>query len=232
MIKKICISGFMLLSVLVNDAYSQKKSLGIEDFKAPLGDWFEAGAVKLDADDEKKLVVSDGEGVLINGLAGKTEHLITKVNHGDTRLELEFMVPKGSNSGVYLQGRYEIQILDSWGREKVGSGDCGGIYQRWDENREGNKGFEGTPPPVNASKKPGEWQHLLIRFKAPEFNSEGEKIKNAVFKKVNLNGITLHRNVEVTGPTRSSLDDIEGPTGTLMLQGDHGQVAFRNIRIR
>jgi len=231
MIKKICISGIMILSVIVNDVYSQKKSLGIEDFEAPLGDWFEAGAVKLEADNEKKMFVTDGEGVLINGMVGKTEHLITKDNHGDTRLKLEFMIPKGSNSGVYLQGRYEIQILDSWGREKMVSGDCGGIYQRWDENRKENKGFEGTPPPVNASKKSGEWQHLLISFKAPRFNAEGEKIKNAVFKKVKLNGVRLHRNVEVTGPTRSSLDDIEEPTGPLMLQGDHGQVAFRNIRI-
>jgi hypothetical protein len=231
MIKKICVSGFMLLSLLLNDAYAQKKTLGIDDFIAPLGNWSEAGAVKMDAENERKLVADDGKGVFVNGPDGKTVHLITRDNHGDIRLELEFMVPKGSNSGVYLQGRYESQILDSWGREKMVSGDCGGIYQRWDENREGNKGFEGTPPPVNASKKPGEWQHLLIRFKAPRFNSEGEKVKNAVFKMVKLNGVKLHQNVKVTGPTRSSLDEIEEPTGPLMFQGDHGPVAFRNIRM-
>jgi len=60
---------------------------------------------------------------------------------------------------------------------------------------------------VNASEQPGEWQHLEINFKAPRFNSNVEKIKNAVFKKVKLNGITVHKNAEVTGPTASSLDN-------------------------
>jgi len=223
---------FILIGIFVNDAFSQKSLLGIEDFEEPTGDWFEAGDAKLNADDTTKLDAIAGEGVLINGEKGRTVHLITRELHGDIKLQLEFMVPKGSNSGVYLQGRYEIQILDSWGREKMVSGDCGGIYQRWDENRQGEKGFDGTPPPVNACKKPGEWQSLLIKFKAPRFNSKGEKIKNAVFKKVKLNGIILHKNIEVTGPTRSSLDEEEGPRGPLMLQGDHGPVTYRNIRIR
>ncbi len=230
--EKIFISMFLLVGLLGYDAFSQKKTLGIEDFEKPLGDWFEAGDARLNADDEKKLDALAGEGVLINGENGRTVHLITGEQHGDLELQLEFMVPKGSNSGVYLQGRYEIQILDSWGKEKPGSGDCGGIYQRWDENRQGNKGYEGTPPPVNACKKPGEWQSLTITFKAPRFNSKGEKTKNAQFKRVILNGITLHKNVEVTGPTRSSLNEEEGALGSLMLQGDHGPVAYRNIRIK
>ncbi len=142
------------------------------------------------------------------------------------------MVPRGSNSGVYLQGRYEIQVLDSWGRDKMVSGDCGGIYQRWDNKRQGEKGYEGTPPPVNACKEPGEWQTLFIKFKAPRFNDKGEKTSNALFEKVVLNGITLHENVEVTGPTRSSLDEKEEPLGHLMLQGDHGPVAYRNIKFK
>jgi hypothetical protein len=233
MVKKIFITGVMFLAFFLNEAYGQKDFLTMNDFRDPLGEWFEGGDVKMDPDNGKRLVASEGEGVFINGKEGKTTHFVTKEAHGDVKLELEFMIPEGSNSGVYLQGRYEIQVLDSWGRDNPGSGDCGGIYERWDDSRaEGEKGYEGTPPPVNACKKPGEWQHLLIKFKAPRFNAEGEKIKNAVFKKVKLNGITLHRNVEVTGPTRSSLDDIEAPTCPLMLQGDHGPVAYRNIRIK
>jgi len=181
MIKRTFILVFILIGIFVNDAFSQKSLLGIEDFEEPTDDWFEAGDAKLNADDTTKLDAIAGEGVLINGEKGRTVHLITRELHGDIKLQLEFMVPKGSNSGVYLQGRYEIQILDSWGREKMVSCDCGGIYQRWDENRQGEKGFDGTPPPVNACKKPGEWQSLLIKFKAPRFNSKGEKIKNAVF---------------------------------------------------
>ncbi len=222
----------MIAGLFMNDAVSQKNLLGIGDFQEPLGDWIEAGDVKLETGDSTKLNALVGEGVIHNGEKGRTVHLITKEPHGDLKLKLEFMVPRGSNSGVYLQGRYEIQILDSWGRDKMVSGDCGGIYQRWDENRQGEKGYEGTPPPVNACKEPGEWQTLLIKFKAPRFNAQGEKISNALFKKVVLNGITLHENVEVTGPTRSSLDEEEEPAGHLMLQSDHGPVAYRNIKFR
>lgn len=129
---------------------------------------------------------------------------------------------------MYLQGRYEIQIPDSWGKKNPGSGDCGGIYARYD----GTKTYEGIPPLVNASKEPGEWQHLSIRFNAPRFNSKGEKIKNAEFKKVKLNGTLVHKKVEVTGPTASSLDNKEELAGSLMLQGDHGPVAYRAITMK
>ncbi len=222
----------MLVGIFMNDAFSQKNLLGIADFQEPLGDWIEAGDAVLDTSDSTKLNVIAGEGIFMNGEKGRTVHLITKEPHGDLELKLEFMVPKGSNSGVYLQGRYEIQILDSWGRDKMVSGDCGGIYQRWDENRLGEKGYEGTPPPVNACKEPGEWQSLFIIFKAPRFNAAGEKTSNALFKKVVLNGITLHEDVEVSGPTRSSLDEEEDASGHLMLQGDHGPVAYRNIKFK
>jgi hypothetical protein len=229
MVTKIFIPIIMLTCIFINSGCSQRKYLELSEFKEPLGEWFEAGAAEIGPDNEKILVAIDGDGVFINGEEGRTEHLVTKEAHSDIQLELEFMISQGSNSGVYLQGRYEIQIFDSWGREDLSAQDCGAIYYRWDESTD--VVFEGTPPPVNACKKPGEWQNLLIRFRAPRFNSEGEKINNAVFEEVTLNGITLHRNVEVTGPTRSSLDDIEEPTGPLMFQGSHGPVAYRNIRM-
>ena len=227
MVKKVILSGFVILGLAINTVWSQSKVLGLEDFKQPLGDWFEAGNAKLNPDDEKKLTAIDGNSVLISE-QGKTVNLVTNQNYGDIKVELDFMISKKSNSGVYLQGRYEIQIYDSWGKENPVSWDCGGIYARYD----GTKTYEGTPPLVNASKKPGEWQHLEINFKAPRFNSKGEKIKNAVFKKVKLNGITVQKNAEVTGPTASSLDNKEEPTGLLMLQGDHFPVAYRNIKLK
>ncbi len=229
MTTKILISIITLIGLFMYNGFSQKKQLELGDLREPLGEWFEAGAVKMDPDNGRRLLAFDGEGIFVNGEEGKTEHFVTKEVFGDIELELEFMIPKQSNSGVYLQGRYEIQIFDSWGKENPAAHDCGAIYYRWDENTK--EEYDGTPPPVNACKEPGEWQHYKIRFKAPCFNSEGEKIQNAVFEEVTLNGITLHRNVEVTGPTRSSLDNIEEPTGPLMLQGDHGPVAYRNIRI-
>jgi 3-keto-disaccharide hydrolase len=138
------------------------------------------------------------------------------------------MIPQGSNSGIYFQSRYEIQIFDSWGKKTPSSGDCGAIYERWKDGR----GFEGHPPRVNASRPPGEWQSFDVMFRAPRFNSKGEKIANARFIKVVHNGQTIHEKVEVTGPTRASTFNDEKPAGPLMLQGDHGPVAYRNLRLR
>jgi hypothetical protein len=227
MVKRVILSSLVLLGLAINTGWSQNKLLGIEDFKEPLGNWFVAGNAKLNSDDEKKLTALDGTGVFINE-NGKTTNLVTKQNYGDIKLELDFIISKKSNSGVYLQGRYEIQIYDSWGKENPVSWDCGGIYERYD----GTKTYEGVPPLVNASGKPGEWQHLEIKFNAPRFNSKGEKIKNAIFKKVKLNGVLIHKNAEVTGPTASSLDEKEELSGPLMLQGDHWPVAFRNIKLK
>jgi hypothetical protein len=227
MVKNVILTGLVLIGLALNTGWSQSKFLGIEDFKEPLGIWFEAGNAKLNPDDEKKLLAIDGKGVLISE-QGKTVNLVTKQKYGDIKVELDFMISKKSNSGVYLQGRYEIQIYDSYGKENPVSWDCGGIYERYD----GTKTYEGVPPLVNAAGKPGEWQHLKIKFNAPRFNSKGEKIKNAIFKEVKLNGVIIHKNAEVTGPTASSLDNLEEPSGPLMLQGDHFSVAYRNIKLK
>jgi len=191
--------------------------------------WKLVGGVTADWEHEDFLSTSPGKDILVNPPKSKNgPHLISRFEHGDMELELEFMVPKGSNSGIYLQGRYEIQIFDSWGKINPNSGDAGGIYQRWDEEKK--QGFEGKPPRTNASKAPGLWQQVKIDFEAPRFDASGKKIKNAKFNQVYLNGVLIHENVEVTGPTRSALFDDEKPLGPIMIQGDHGPVAIRNIR--
>ena len=173
-----------------------------------------------------------GTGAVVNNVSpGNRSHLITKQSFGDLVLELDFMMSKNSNSGVYLQGRYEVQLFDSWTKLKPSFDDCGGIYQRWDDSRgKNNEGFEGIAPLMNVAKAPGLWQHLKIIFRAPKFDEKGNKISNAVFEQVYLNGTLVQTQVSVTGPTRSSLLEDEQPTGPLMLQGDHGNIAFRNIR--
>ena len=142
----------------------------------------------------------------------------TVFQHGDCHLSLEFMVPKGSNSGVYLMGEYELQIFDSFGKEKVGPGDAGGIY-----------GY--SAPKENASLAPGVWQTLEIDFVAPKFEG-AKKISNARFVKVFLNDKLIQEDVEVKAPTVACLTGTEKAKGPLMLQGDHGAVAFRKIRLQ
>ncbi len=195
------------------------------------GQWSVAGDAELAPGDEKLLAAKPGTGVMINGPTGKTVNLLSKQEFGDVRAHVEFMVAKDSNSGVYLMGRYEVQVFDSWQKKSDYPGiECGGIYQRWDESRAPNdKGFEGHSPRVNASKIPGQWQTFDVVFRAPRFDKSGRKIANARFEKVMHNGILVHSDIEVTGPTRAGVHEDEKPLGPLMLQGDHGPVAYRNL---
>jgi len=201
-------------------------------FRDPTGDWLVATTVKPDPDNPKRLkadtAADEGPKIIVNGATGRTSNLLTKAEHGDVAAHVEFMVPQGSNSGVYFMGRYEIQVFDSYGKQDVQHSDCGGVYQRW----KGGKGFEGHPPRVNASKPPGQWQSFDVVFRAPRFDERGKKIANACFVQVKYNGVVVHENVELTGPTRASTYQDEQPTGPLMLQGDHGPVAYRNITLR
>jgi len=194
------------------------------------GDWQVVGEAIMNPENKKLIATRAGTGIIVNGPTGKTSDLLSRTQFADVRAHIEFMVPRNSNSGVYFMGRYEIQILDSWGVKHPKYSDCGGIYQRWDENRN-PKGYEGRPPRVNASLPPGQWQTYDVIFRAPRFDNSGRKIANARFEKVIHNGILIHKNVEVTGPTRASTYKDEKPTGPLMLQGDHGPVAYRNIWI-
>jgi sugar phosphate isomerase/epimerase len=201
-------------------------------WRGDTGQWQIVGNAFANPKNEKLLSSAPGMGVILNGPTGRTSHLLSKADFGDVQAHIEFIVPKGSNSGVYFMGRYEIQVYDSYGAEagKYPGIECGGIYQRWDNNRE-PKGYEGHSPRVNASHPPGQWQSFDVVFRAPRFDAAGRKLSNARFEKVVHNGLTIHEDIELTGPTRASVYNDEKPAGPLMLQGDHGPVAYRNIRI-
>jgi hypothetical protein len=123
--------------------------------------------------------------------------------------------------------------MDSWKVLQPKFGENGGIYERWDESKpEGQKGFEGYAPRQNVSRAPGLWQHIKISFQAPRFDSlSGRKIENARILLVELNGVTIHEDVELTGPTRGGITGEEATLGPLRLRGDHGPVALRNIKV-
>lgn len=172
-----------------------------------------------------------GTGILLNiNDATHKDHLLTTWEHGDIELEFDVMLPKGSNSGVYLQGRYEVQLLDSWGVKNPAFSDIGGIYRNWESTP--GKIYSGKAPLVNAAKAPGLWQHFRISFQAPRFNSEGQKIENARLHFVELNGVRIHENLEIPLPTGGPIENNETASGPLMIQGDHGPVAFRNFKYK
>jgi len=203
-------------------------------FNEPGANWQVAGAVAADRNVDRMLTAEPGQGVLVNlPEEGANANLFTTWSHGDIDFEIEYMMPKGSNSGLYFMGRYEIQLLDSWGVKEPKHSDAGGLYQRWDPDRgEGSEGYDGVPPAKNVSRAPGLWQQLRIRFRAPRFDAEGQKVADAMFEYVEHNGLRIHENQVATGPTRAAAFDDEQPMGPFMIQGDHGPVAFRNIRYK
>jgi Domain of Unknown Function (DUF1080) len=160
-----------------------------------------------------------GKVVQLVNMKGGGCDAFTEEKFGDCTVELEFMVPKGSNSGIYLMGEYEVQVLDSFGKadDKLTEGDLGAIYSA-------------AKPKKNLAKKPGEWQTFKIEFVAPKFDGD-EKTANAKFVKVTLNGEVLHENVEMKQQTPGGLTGKEMAKGPLMFQGDHGPVAFKNIKV-
>ena len=196
------------------------KSLNGWTFKGPKerSKW-RVGIAKMDPQNPRQLIISppgDGPGEMVNGeLHGVDVYSLEKF--GDCTVNLEFMVPKGSNSGVYVMGEYEVQILDSYGKTQVGPGDVGGLYGV-------------AAPRVNAARPPGQWQKLIIEFRAPRFEN-GKKIANARFVKMELNGRVIHENVEMKSKTPAGVTGKEVPAGPLMFQGTHGLVAYRNIKI-
>lgn len=197
--------------------------------------WHTARAVHVNPFEKGHLEFDSGKGLIVNRVS-ENEHgkdLYSKAEFGDIYLELEYLMAAGSNAGIYLQGRYEIQLLDSWTVSNPTSGDNGGLYERWDESQpQGQKGYGGVPPVMNASKAPGLWQKLTLQFRAPRFDAQGNKIDNAQLNEVRLNGALIHDSIDITGPTRGSMAALESALGPLRIQGDHGSFAIRQLKIK
>ncbi len=210
-------------------------SLGAEDNFAAWhqsGDWYPAGDAMLDPDTERRLIGKPGSGVMINGPNGKTPSLVTRQPFADVEVHVEFMVAKGSNSGVIFHGNHEIQILDSHGIKKPTAGHCGGIYPRAKNEPTYHHIDEGSPPRVNAAKPPGEWQTLDIIFQAARFTEDGTKTAHAKFVRVVHNGRIIQENHQVPWASGPNWDRKQHPRGPIIFQGDYGPIAYRNIRVR
>jgi hypothetical protein len=153
----------------------------------------------------------------------------TKRSFGDCQLHIEWASPErvqGSgqgrgNSGVYIMGRYEIQVLDSYNNHTYPDGSAGALYKQ-------------QPPLVNASRKPGEWQSYDIIFKAPRFEKNG-KLAKPGYVTVLHNGVLIQNHTEIEGTTawdRAPAYEAHPEKQPLQLQ-DHGNpVRYRNIWIR
>ncbi len=143
------------------------------------------------------------EGMLVNSGAGSD--LVTKDKFSDFRLVAEYSYPKDSNSGIYLRGRYEFQILDDFEGKRNGVGNSSAIY-----------GF--LAPKENSVFAAGEWNRAEITLLG--------RIVTVV-----LNGVTVIDQLEIPGITGGALDSAEGEPGPLFVQGDHGPVTFRRLTL-
>jgi hypothetical protein len=154
-----------------------------------------------------------------------TGDILTKQKFGDYRLHVEFNIPllpdahsqARGNSGVYQQGLYEVQVLDSYHNDTYAFGGCCAIYGQKD-------------PDKNMARPPQEWQTYDITFHAPRFDADGKVVANPRITVV-WNGVKVHDNVEITGPTAASLGGPMVKEGPIMLQ-DHGsKVRYRDLWI-
>lgn len=159
-------------------------------------------------------------------ITNRTGNVFTKQQFGDVQLHVEWKAPdvvKGNsqgrgNSGVYLQGRYEIQVLDSWENPTYSNGQAGAFYGNF-------------APLVNPCRKPGEWQTYDIIFQAPKPSADGKTVEPGHFT-VLFNGVLVQNHVPIKGSTTAAAFKGAVQKGPLMLQ-DHGNpVSFRNIWIR
>ena len=199
--------------------------------------WIVTDEVKLAPDPKGKADVrlkarpKAGGGAWLNGETGRLPNLVTKEAFGDCEVHVEFLIAKNSNAGIKLHEVYEIQILDSFGKEKIDGTGMGGVYPRAD-TKKGGYLDRGIAPQVNAAKPPGEWNTLDVVWKSPRFDAKGEKIANAVIVKATLNGRVIHENQELKTPTGGNWIRKETAVGSFMLQSDHGPTAWRNVRIK
>ena len=153
-----------------------------------------------DPDGKSNWTVANGE--LVNSAAGT--NLITRDTYTDFKLHIEVNVPANGNSGIYLRGRHEVQVDDSYGKSPSNLG-MGGIFGQ-------------VTPWAQPARPAGEWQAFDITL-------IGRRVT------VVLNGTTILDNAEIPGITGGALDSAEGAPGPIMLQGDHTAVRYRNIRI-
>ena len=236
-----CLAQWPLAAVVLVSA-SGAAAFFVDEYKSGI-DWPEPPVVSTDAPGgppSDAIVLFDGtdlsaweggenwkveEGYAIPRKSGIT----SKQAFGDIQLHLEWASPaevSGSgqgrgNSGVYLMGKYEVQILDSYENETYYDGQAGALYKQW-------------PPLVNASRKPGEWQTYDILFTAPRFD-EQQNLLRPGYVTVLHNGVVVQNHTELLGGTfyeRPPRYEPHADKLPLHLQFHGNPVRFRNIWVR
>ena len=186
-----------------------------DPFDAFVSEGWELVNADLDPGDRSKFVVTPGNNALVNTdylKTGQCADFVSKSEFGDIEFRFAFMLPEGGDSGLYFMGRYELQLQDD-------PGSCCGIV--------GVKG-----PRARGYRGPGDWHVVTGKFYAPRFDAEGNKLRDARFEQVQVDGVTVMQSAECEKPTGGAISQVEVPMGPLRFQGGAGLVAMGDIRVK
>lgn len=235
----VLMAGALLTTVLGSQSFAQIKAPTVEPKMVDAGPvgGAPADAIVLfngrDLSQWKSLNGGPAKWLVKDGyieVVGKTGDIVSTPEFGDMQLHIEWATPpvvQGSsqgrgNSGVFLQGRYEVQVLDSFDNKTYFHGQAAAVYKQY-------------APLVNASRRPGEWQAYDIIYHAPKFDDAGNVLKKARVTVLH-NGVLVQDDVEILGTTTN--EEVQptytkhAPMGPIRLQ-DHGNpIHFRNIWVR
>jgi hypothetical protein len=193
----------------------------LENFQEGTNGWITAENVFMDRQTKYHCKIEQGKGIVVSQ-GDNDNQLITRLEYGDLDLEMDFMLAKNSVGLLFLQGCYGIQLSDSWRSETL-SAQSSGVILSGDSNK---------LPALNVSKAPGLWQHLVVKFKAPRFDSSGTKVADALFTEVILNGKRIHKDVAVSQVTQFAPSKNEREKASLVMVSQFGPVAFRDIQYK
>ncbi len=228
---KVFLISALALPLAVYSQTSNDSSFLFNDltaFQSPSKNWSVVGDVIIHPDKPADFKKASGTGILL-AEADKTEsYLTTQASYGDIEMEFDFLLNKGTTAAVLLQERYRLNLSDSWAETNPSFASMGGIGQ---QNVQGSAAFSGAIPLISIAKAPGLWQHVRLRFRAPQF-SNGRKTMNALLEEVYINGVLVQQNMELSGPSVGSSLPGEENSGPVMFYGGNGALALKNLKIR
>lgn len=143
---------------------------------------------------------------------------------GDSVLTIEYLAEDNANAGIYLQGRYEIALVDAERDQNLSFTDAGGVQQRMPE-------MQGVPPLVDVEQPSGQWQTLSVKFRAPRYDEASSKVANAMILEATLNGETVQKNTLLPSYTADPLNPWETTSGPALIRVREGKLAVRSLEI-
>ena len=227
-IRPLLIWAFAFPAVVHSQVSNDTAFNNLTSFENPGNVWSDVADVVINPNNFESFKKTSGSGIIFAEAENKEGYLATKTVFGDIEIEFDFLLGKGTVSAVLLQGRYRLNLSDSWTQPTPTFNSMGGIGQ---QNAQDSTGFSGAAPLMNVAKAPGLWQHMRIRFKAPQFVNDN-KMTNALFEEVYINECLVQQNMELQGSSAGAMFAKEESTGPVVFYSSNGILALKNLKVR